>query len=429
MYHKDGGSVWLEVTAIFTHDETGKATGMLMAGRDITARKKAEDEKIRLESQLIQAQKMEMVGRLAGGVAHDFNNMLSVILGYADLAKLRLARQHPVLKDIAEIEKAAIRSRDITAQLLAFSRKQIIEPKIIDLNDMVAHSQKALIRLIGEDIEMKIIPGEKLWAIRFDPSQVEQILINLAVNARDAMPQGGKLTLETTNIVLNQAYCDTHVGLTPGNYIRLSVSDNGTGMSKEVLQNIFEPFFTTKEEGKGTGLGLATVYGIVKQNNGYIAVYSEPGHGTTFTIYLPSTTDVKEVEEESGQEPEFTGTGNILLVEDDAMVLQITQGMLEAMGYTVTVAGKPLDAIALCANPQTAIDLVITDVIMPVMSGKDLRDKILEIRPGLKVLFMSGYTADVIAHHGVLEPGVLFLQKPFSIKSLALKVSEALAAT
>jgi len=424
---KDGGTVWLEVTGTFIRDESGKATGMLMAGRDITARMKAEEDKDRLEAQLMQAQKMEIVGRLAGGVAHDFNNMLSVILGYVDLAKLRLAKQHPVLKDIAEIEKAAIRSRDITMQLLAFSRKQIIEPKVIDLNDLVAHTQKALTRLIGEDIELLVLLKERLWPVKFDPSQIEQILINLAVNARDAMPQGGKLTIETANSILDASYCENHVGFTPGDYVRLSFSDDGVGMNKETLQHIFEPFFTTKDVGKGTGLGLATVYGIVKQNDSFINVYSEPAHGTTFSIYIPRTGEEKSPEDASEEEPRLAGHGNILLVEDDAMVLQITTGMLESMGYTVTATSDPQVALAVCKDPAAKIDLIISDVVMPGMSGKELRDRFVEMRPDINFLFMSGYTADVIAHHGVLEEGVQFLQKPFTIKSLAGKIKEVLA--
>ncbi len=426
IYCKNGQTVWIEVTGTFIRNEQGKASGMLMAGRDITARKKAEEAKEKLEQQLIQAQKMETVGRLAGGVAHDFNNMLSVILGYVDLAKLRLARQHPVLKDIAEIEKAANRSRDITMQLLAFSRKQIIEPRIINLNDLVVHSQKALIRLIGEDIELKVVAGEDLWDIKFDPSQIEQILINLAVNARDAMQGGGKLTIETENQSLDSDYCELHAGFAPGHYVRLSFSDNGIGMDKETLQHIFEPFFTTKEAGRGTGLGLSTVYGIVQQNNGLINVYSEPGRGTTFSIYLPRTTEKEKTREEADEGPEIAGQGNILLVEDDAMVLEITRGMLESIGYTVTATGSSQDAIALFSRQEIPFDLVITDVVMPGMSGKDLRNRLAEIRPDVQVLFMSGYTADVIAHHNILEEGVQFIQKPFTIQSLARKTAEAI---
>jgi len=428
VYHKDGGTVWIEVTGLFIRDDSGKPVEILLSAREITERKRAEEEKAKLESQLIQVQKMETVGRLAGGVAHDFNNMLGVILGYADLAKRSLAKEHPVLKNLVQIEKAATRSRDITAQLLAFSRKQIINPCVIDLNELVAHTQKMLIRLIGEHIELNVLPGEDLWTIKFDPSQIEQILINLAVNSRDAMPGGGKLLIETKNIILEDSYCKTHIGCTPGPHVRLSVSDNGEGMDKEMLQHIFEPFFTTKEVGQGTGLGLATVYGIIKQNNCSINVYSEPGYGTTFNIYVPRVSGESEVQEMSEEDPTVTNSGKILLVEDDSMLLEITQEMLQSIGYTVIVAEAPLEAISLFEKHNTSIDLVITDVIMPFMSGKELIDKLNEIRPDTKVLFMSGYTADAIAHHGVLEKDMHFLQKPFRVRDLARKVSEIMAA-
>ncbi|MFO7568272.1 MAG: PAS domain S-box protein [Smithellaceae bacterium] len=421
---KAGNTVWLEVTATFIRDKQGKAKGMLMAGRDITARKSAEEEKTKLEKQLVQAQKLEIVGRLAGGVAHDFNNMLSVILGYVDLVKLKLGRQHPIIKDITEIEKAAIRSRDITTQLLAFSRKQIIAPKIVDLNELVTNSQKALMRLIGEDVRLSYHPATNLWPIKIDPSQVEQILINLAVNSRDAMPAGGTLSIATANVTLDGSYCEQHAGATPGHYIRLSVSDSGTGMDKKTLQHIFEPFFTTKETGKGTGLGLATVYGIVNQNNGFINVYSEPSRGSTFTIFLPRTQEVPSSPAVAEEETILAATGNILLVEDDAMVLKITRGMLESIGYHVLAAENPVDALSLYEAHPASIDLIITDVIMPTMSGKEMRDRLVAKHPDIRVLFMSGYTADVIVHHGVLDEGVKFLQKPFTLKDLATKVRE-----
>lgn len=427
-YHKNGGTVWLEITANFTRGENGEVTGILITSKDISERRKTAQEKEKLEKQLAQAQKMETIGRLAGGIAHDFNNMLSVILGYTDLAKLHLPNNHPVLDDIAEIKKAAIRSRDITTQLLAFSRKQIISPKVIDLNEMITHTNKALVSLIGEDIHLTCHLEDHLQMVRIDPTQIEQILMNLAVNARDAMPGGGMLTVATKNIRADDYYCERHEGLTPGHYVCLSVSDNGTGMDQEILQNIFEPFFTNKETGKGTGLGLATVYGIVKQNNGVINVYSEPGYGTTFNIYLPATTMEKNVQKEPEKELALTGKGNILLVEDDPMVLKITEGMLECLGYDVIVAETPMDSIAICENPDIDIDLVITDVVMPVMSGKELRNKLVEIRPDIKVLFMSGYPANIIAHHGVLEEGVLFIEKPFTLESLAAKVAEVATA-
>jgi PAS domain S-box-containing protein len=427
-YHKDGGTVWLEITATFTRDENGNVAGLLITSKDISERRKTAQEKDKLEKQLVQAQKMETIGRLAGGIAHDFNNMLSVILGYADLAKLRMSDNHPVLNDIAEIKKAAIRSRDITTQLLAFSRKQIISPKVIDLNEMITHTNKALVSLIGEDVHLTCHLDENLQMISIDPSQIEQILMNLAVNARDAMPGGGRLTVATRNMCADNFYCEKHEGFTPGDYVCLSVSDNGIGMDKEILQNIFEPFFTNKETGKGTGLGLATVYGIVKQNNGVINVYSEPAYGTTFNIYLPTTPMEKNVQEEHDKQQVLTGKGNILLVEDDPMVLKITEGMLEYLGYDVIIANTPIEAIAICENPAISIDLVISDVVMPVMSGKELRNKLVGIRPDIKVLFMSGYPANIIANHGVLEEGVQFIEKPFTLESLASKVAEVTVA-
>jgi len=425
-YNKKGGTTWIECNAILTRDKEGSPTGILFSGRDVTGQKLAEAEKKKLESQLVQAQKMETVGRLAGGVAHDFNNMLGVILGYVDLAKMRLVKEHPVLRDILEIEKAALRSRDITAQLLAFSRKQIITPAVVNLNDLVVNTKKALVRLIGENVELQVHLEENPWNIKFDPSQIEQILINLAVNARDAMPSGGKLTLETKNITVDELYCMNHVGSSPGDYMRLSVSDNGTGMDRGVQEHIFEPFFTTKEVGEGTGLGLATVYGIVKQNKGFINVYSEPGYGTTFTVYLPRTTDEETVPEEDERRDVPSGGGTILLVEDDPMVLEVAQGMLESVGYRVVIAKSPREALPIYEKISGTVDLVLTDVVMPSMSGAELVTRLNEISPGVKVLYMSGYTEDAIARHGVLEKGVHFLQKPFRMGDLARKVREAM---
>ncbi len=427
LYHKDGGTVWVEETATFLRDADGRPEAIVLAIRNITERKQAEEEKERLEGQLIQSQKMETVGRLAGGVAHDFNNMLSVILGYVDLAKLRLVKEHPVLKDINEIEKAAVRSRDITSQLLAFSRKQIITPTVVNLNDLVVNTEKALSPLIGEDIHLKVRIEEEPWMIKVDPSQIEQILINLAVNARDAMPHGGKLTIETRNVTIDEFYCRGHLDFTPGDYVQLSVSDNGTGMDRETMGHIFEPFFTTKEMGKGTGLGMATVYGIVRQNRGVINTYSEPGHGTIFKVYLPRTTEEREVWKETDEKSITAEGGTILLVEDDPMVLEITRGMLESIGYNVIAADTSQDAMNLCRKDDTPFSLVITDVVMPAMSGKELIDEIKKVRPGIKVLFMSGYTADAIANHGILEEGIQFLQKPFGLKELARKVREVMA--
>ncbi len=426
-YHKGGGSVWLEETCTFQRDESGKPVGILLAGRNITERKKAEQERDKLAAQLLHSQKMETVGRLAGGVAHDFNNMLNVILGYIDLAKMRLTMENPVYSDLIEIEKAATRSRDLTAQLLAFSRKQIISPKVVNLNELVAETQKTITRLIGEDIDLKFYPAENLWPIKFDPIQVEQILINLAVNARDAMYKGGKLIIETANISADRHFCDAHIDVAPGDYIQLSVSDTGVGIAKASLPHVFEPFFTTKEFGKGTGLGLSTVYGIVKQNNGFISVYSEPGQGSTFKIYIPRTGEALNITARLPEKPAKSGSGTILLVEDDEMVLKMVSDMLEALGYMVIASENPLDALSLCEKGVTPIDLVITDVVMPQMSGKELRDKLIARSTDMKILFMSGYTSNIIAQHGVLEEGMQFIQKPFSINMLSEKVKQMIA--
>ena len=346
------------------------------------------------------------------------------------MARLRLAKQHPVLNDIAEIEKAALRSRDITTQLLAFSRKQIVEPRVIDIGELISHSEKAMIRLIGEDIRLEVIHATKLWPVKIDPSQVEQILMNLAVNARDAMPGGGSLTIQTGNIALDQMNLASHSVTVPGEYVRLTVSDSGTGMDKETLKYIFEPFFTTKEPGMGTGLGLATIYGIVKQNEGFINVYSEPGEGTSFTIYLPRSSVEKEPQVEHKSEIKPSGTGCILLTEDDTTVLRIAKEMLESIGYTVIPAAGPEEAITFCKNnDQQNIDLLLTDIIMPVMNGDEMAKRIRQIRPGIKTLYMSGYAADVVARRGMLEPGAMFLQKPFTLRTIADKVTEAMEAT
>ncbi len=421
---KDGTVFPVELRTFLLRDDAGQPVGMWAIVRDITERKHAEEDRARLESQLIQAQKMESVGRLAGGVAHDFNNMLSVILGYAELIKAKLPEGGPLLKDVLAIEKAANHSRDITRQLLAFSRKQIIAPRVINLNDLIASSRNTLSRLIGEDIDLRFCPGKNLWRINFDPAQVEQILINLAVNARDAMPDGGKLTIETENCRLDAAYCLKHLGFKPGQYVFLGVSDDGMGMDKEIQSHLFEPFFTTKEVGKGTGLGLATVYGMVKQNGGFIICYSEPGRGTTFKIYIPRVNEEDETTEEPTETPVAYGAGRILLVEDDEMVREITKDILEEIGYTVLTVDTPQEAVALCENRETPVDLLLTDVVMPEMSGKELGNRISAIRPGIKVLFMSGYTSDVIAHRGVLEKGVHFIQKPFRVNDLARKIHE-----
>lgn len=379
--------------------------------------------------QLRQAQKMEAVGRLAGGIAHDFNNLLTVITGYSDLMLRKLDRNNELRPKIEEVKKAGDRAAGLTRQLLAFSRKQILQPKIIDLNDIVVDTFKMLQRLIGEDIELLMAPQSKIGKVKADPGQIEQILMNLAVNARDAMPIGGKLTIKTSNVHLDHGYTMQHVAVQPGDYVLLSVSDTGCGMDAETRERIFEPFFTTKEMGKGTGLGLSTVYGIVKQSGGHIWVYSEIGHGTTFKIYLPREGASDEAFETAAQrELNISGSETVLLVEDEGAVRQMTKQVLEELGYQVIEAENGPEAIRLNAAHNSEIDLLLTDVVMPRMSGRELADQLTSERPDLRVLYTSGYTEDAIIHHGVLDDGMAFLEKPFTPELVALKVREVLDA-
>jgi PAS domain S-box-containing protein len=422
---KDGTLFPIEVSAYRL--PYGDEESHLAFVRDITERQKAAEDRNRLEAQLLQAQKLESIGRLAGGVAHDYNNMLGVIIGYSEIMRTKIAPGDPLLKDLGQIQRAAERSKNITQQLLAFSRKQVFEPKILEINDLIHNFEGNLSRLIGEDIELHFIPSQDTGKIVFDPTQIEQILMNLAVNARDAMPNGGKLTIETNNVVLDEAYCREHAGFMPGCFVRLSVSDNGVGMRKETINQIFEPFFTTKDVGKGTGLGLATVYGIVKQGGGFINVYSEPGQGTTFKIYIPKTTGETEVLPASDSGPPESGSETFLLVEDDEMVRSMTEIILENLGHKVISAGGPEEAIEIFEKEHASIDLLITDVVMPKMNGKELHDRLKSICPELKVLFMSGYTTNVIVHHGVLDKGVHLISKPFCINELAAKIRKTLA--
>ena len=396
---------------------------------EISERRMAEKDKERLEAQLLQSQKMEAVGRLAGGVAHDFNNMLTVILGYAELARDHLREGDPLLNYMRMIEKAGEHSRDITRQLLAFSRKQISEPKIIDLNESLSGIESTLARLIGEDVELITSLGEDLWKIKIDPSQVDQILVNLSVNARDAMPGGGRLTIRTRNMHLDESFIKTHLDFRSGDYeyVLLEVSDTGTGIDRETLPHVFEPFFTTKETGKGTGLGLATVYGVVHQNNGMINVYSEPGQGTVFYVYFPRVQEEPESIREPAEISEYKGRGSVLLVEDNDMVREITAAMLSRIGFSVIEASKPAEALPFAENNETSIDLLLTDMVMPDMSGKELYERIKAVRPGIKVLFMSGYATEFIARSGMLDEGMYFIQKPFSEKNLAEKIKEAIS--
>jgi PAS domain S-box-containing protein len=427
MRRKNGTTVWTEVSVSFIRDEDGRPAGILGVTRDITGRKQTEAEKMKLQAQLVQTQKMESIGRLAGGVAHDFNNMLAIILGYAELALNKVNPSDSLHADLEEIRMAAGRSADLTRQLLAFARKQTISPEALDLNGTVEEMLKMLRRLLGEDINLSWLPGKRLWQVMMDPSQLDQILANLCVNARDAISGVGKMTIETGNRIFDADYCTTHPGSVQGEYVMLNVSDNGCGMDKETQQQIFEPFFTTKETGKGTGLGLATVYGIVKQNNGFINVYSEPEQGTTFTIYLPRLIGMAtQIQSEESAEPAAHGNETILLVEDDTVILKMTTIMIENLGYTVVAASTPGEAIRLSEKHSGQIQLLVTDVIMPDMNGRDLARNLSSRYPSLRSLYMSGYTANVIAHHGVLDPGVDFIQKPFSMRDLAAKVRKVL---
>ncbi len=419
---KDGAPIWVSNTTRARYDRDGVLVRYEGTVSDITARKEAEAERDRLEEQLRQAQKMEAVGRLAGGVAHDFNNNLMIILGQTEMAMISMDPDNALIQRLHEIDRAAQRSANLTRQLLAFARKQTIAPVVLNLNDTVSNLLKMLKRLIGEDIDLAWSPEADIWPVRMDPGQIDQILANLAVNARDAIAGVGKLTMETRNTVLDESYCRTHTGTVPGAYVMLVVGDDGCGMDRETLNRLFEPFFTTKPVGKGTGLGLATVYGIVKQNDGFVQVYSEPGKGTTFKIYLPR----HEAESPTAPVPlpgEIpTGTETILLVEDDPGVMELAEMLLRELGYTVLSAGHPNRAIETAMDYDGEIHLLMTDVIMPEMSGRDLQERILGLRPGIGSLFMSGYTADVIAHQGILDPGVHFLQKPFSLEALGRKI-------
>ncbi|MGD9874617.1 MAG: PAS domain S-box protein [Kiritimatiellia bacterium] len=405
----------------------GKRKGLVVLGRDITGRKRAEEEKAVLEGRLQQAQKMEAVGRLAGGVAHDFNNILGIILGFTDMTLDLMDPAQPLAAYLKEVRKAAESAAAITRQLLAFARKQPATPKVLNLNETVEGLLRMLQRLIGEDIALDWRPTKaNLWPVKMDPSQIDQILANLCVNARDAIADTGRVTIETENVSLDESYCAGHADSVPGDYVRLSVSDNGCGIDKETMARIFEPFFTTKATGKGTGLGLATVYGIVKQNGGNINIYSEPGQGTTFTIYLPrhagrdeSVQDVHPAEIPRGDE-------TILVVEDNLAMLQMTRTMLELQGYTVLVANTPDEAISLAGHHAGGISLIITDVVMPGMNGRDLVLKLKSLCPHLKHLYMSGYTAGVIAQHGVSDEEARFIQKPFTKQTLSAKVREVL---
>jgi PAS domain S-box-containing protein len=422
---KDGTLFWERAVISPISNEAGRITHFLAVKEDISERKAAEQTLRDTQGQLAQAQKMEAIGLLAGGIAHDFNNLLGVIAGYCELVLRELGEEDPRRRRLLEIRKAAERATGLTRQLLAFSRKQVMQPRVIDLNVVVSDMSKMLRRLIGEDVELLALAGNGLGMVRADPGQMEQVLLNLALNARDAMPRGGKLTIETANVTLDGAQADMRPGVTPGRHVMLAVSDTGHGMNRDVQARVFEPFFTTKGQGKGTGLGLSTVYGIVKQSGGSIWVYSEEGVGTSFKVYLPRIEASAEVAEPEPPRARRGGSETILLVEDDASLRELVAEVLGDLGYTVLAAAHPEEALDLVAR-GTRLDLLLTDVVMPGIGGRELARRIEASVPGLKVLYASGYTADAILRHGILADGLAFLQKPFTADVLALKVREVL---
>jgi PAS domain S-box-containing protein len=414
---KDGRRIEVALTVSPIRDQAGQVAGAAVIARDITERK-------RLEAQLLHSQKMEAVGRLAGGVAHDFNNLLSIIVGYAYLIRSSTPEDEPLRNAADEIMSASNKASALTRQLLAFSRKQVMRPEVLDMNEVMAGIGKILPRLLGEDIDLRIIPGADLNRVKADPGQIEQVIMNLVVNARDAMPGGGKLTLETNNLNFAGEEAQQH-GVQPGNYVMLAVSDTGHGMNAETRARIFEPFFTTKEAGKGTGLGLATVYGIVNQSNGHIWVYSEPGQGTTFKIYLPATADAASRRAPARPEPVLCGHETLLLVEDEGRLRDLLAHVLRDQGYKVLAAENGPAALQLIAG-QKRIDLLLTDVVMPEMRGQVLAAKLLKRFPDMLVVYMSGYTDNALVHSGSLAPGTTFLQKPFTPDLVLRRIREVL---
>jgi len=420
---RDGSPVDLSLSMGPLRDALGRVSGLMALMGDVTQRKLTEQQNEQLKDQLRQSQKMEAVGRLAGGVAHDFNNLLTAIAGYAELLQGldQPGEQRRTYAD--EILKSAHRAASLTRQLLAFSRRQVLQPRVLDLNEVVSGMEGLLRRLIGEHIEFSAARKPDLWSVRADQNQLEQVILNLAVNARDAMPDGGNLTIETRNVRLGQDYSDGHGRVRTGPHVLLAVSDTGCGMDAETRSHLFEPFFTTKEKGRGTGLGLATVYGIVKQSGGDIWVYSEPGRGTTFKIYLPAleaTPDPRKAE--TTRRRPASGTETILLVEDAEVVRRLLHEILVRYGYKVLMAREGEEAIRASREFDGTIDLIVTDVVMPRMGGRELAARLLEERPAIKVLYMSGYTGEAVSKHGILDPGSAFLEKPFSPDALARKV-------
>jgi PAS domain S-box-containing protein len=419
----DREDTWVSTTKVPLCNPEGDIIGIIGISRDVTEHKK-------LEEQFRQSQKMEAVGRLAGGVAHDFNNMMTVVIGYSEFLLSKLKKEDAEYKSVEGIMNAGKRAASLTQQLLAFSRKQVFQPHVVNLNALVTDLEKMLKRLIGEDIDLQLDLDSKLGAVRADPSQIDQIIMNLAVNARDAMPRGGKIAIETANVELDEEYARLHMEVQPGPYVMLAVSDTGSGMDKETQSRIFEPFFSTKEEGKGTGLGLSTVYGIVKQSGGNIWVYTEPGQGTTFKIYFPRIEEAAEArKQEEASDKSFRGSETILLVEDEEMVRDLAYKVLAEMGYKVLAASNGEEALQICEQHKEPIHLMLTDVVMPKMSGRELAEGSVRWYPELKVIYMSGYTDSSVIRNGMLEPGVNFVQKPFTPLSLTKKVREVLDAS
>jgi PAS domain S-box-containing protein len=425
---KDGTEVIVSISLAPILDASGSIIGVSETARDLTEQRGAAEALRRIEDQLRQAQKMEAVGRLAGGIAHDFNNVLSVILGYSEMILGDLKSNDPLLGNIEEIRKAAGRAADLTRQLLAFSRQQIIEPRVIDLNVLISGMERMLKRIVGEDVDLAFSPSPDVGRIRADAGHVEQVIMNLVVNARDAMPTGGKLTIEIGNVELDADYIHEHLGSARGPHVMLAVSDTGTGMDRATQARIFEPFFTTKDLGKGTGLGLSTVLGIVQQCGGNVWVYSEPGSGTSFKLYFPRVDSAVDSPAPPQSPVSLRGSETILLVEDQGQVRVVAEEILKRHGYRVIVAQSAGDALLLCEQQVGAIDLLLTDVVMPQMNGTELARRIATTRSETKVLFMSGYTDDSVVRNGVIESGIAFLQKPFTPESLARKVREALNA-
>ncbi len=418
--HQNGGKLDVNVSAGPRFEETGQLAGVVGLLKDVTQQRT-------LARQLQQSQKMEAVGRLAGGVAHDFNNLLTIITGYTGLVMEELSPGDPLYEDLKEINDAGLRAAELTRQLLIFSRKQVIQPRILRLNSLVANIQKMLGRLIGEDIELIVVPDPTLGLIRADPGQIEQVILNLAVNARDAMPSGGKLIIGTSNVEITEAIAGSETTISPGRYVVFTVRDTGIGMDGWTKSQIFEPFFTTKETGKGTGLGLSTVYGIVQQSGGHIEVFSDPGRGSTFRLYLPRVDGIGAEEEEAPPaEGELRGTETILLVEDEVGLRKFASRVLNDWGYTVLEAGGGAEALQIANEHNGPLDLLLTDVIMPRMNGAEVADRIGELRPGIRVLFMSGYTDEAIFQQGVLADGVNLITKPFSPGELCRQLRRVL---